>query len=197
MTARPDYQSPGTSLALEARALFGRRILMMAVVLVAVGSAAVAVVIVLRALGAASFSGMVTDVSTLSPPQIESIGRFKFPPGARGIRSRYVSWMDFTLHVSFTLPPKEVDSLLRTTQIPQPLSTTEIPFQLSGSDGWWTPGVPSSFEAGTNSPNSIGSVDGDDETGSGAPTSRPEVRQFILIDKSNPLIYRVWILVSG
>jgi hypothetical protein len=168
------------------------------VALVAIGSGVVAVIIVLRALGAASFHAAVTDISSLSPAQIESIGQFKFPAGARNIRSRYVSWMDFTLRVSFTLPPTELDALLRTVQIRQPLSTTEIPFELSQPDGWWAPGVPSSFEAGSNVSDLIGpGFGGDDASESGTPTSRPDVRQFILIDKSNPQLYKVWFLVSG
>ena len=182
---------------MESRATFRRRWLVVTVVLVAVGSAAVAAIIVLRALGAAAIHSMVTDVSNLPPAQIESIGGFKFPPGARGIQSRYVSWLDFTLQVGFTLPPAEVDALLRTTQVPQPLSTTEIPFQLQQADGWFAPGVPPSFEAGANVPSSIGPAVVDDENGSATPTSRPDVRQYILIDKSNPQLYKVWIFVSG
>jgi hypothetical protein len=159
-----------------------------------------ATVMLLRALGAAAFHAMVTDTESLTPARIEAVGHFKFPPGAANIRSRFVSWMDYSLNVSFTLPPAEVDALLATTLIQRPLSTTAIPHSHSLSDGWWNPGTPAAFEAGVSGPDihfvALTTMSVDDSE-SGAPATRPAYQQFILIDKTNPQLYRVWLLITG
>ena len=180
------------------RSVTRRVVAALAVCLVCVGL----VVIVLRVLGGLAFSQMVTDVETLTPAQIEAVGQFKVPPGAANIRSRSVSWLDYSLRVSFTLPPAEVGALLDSTRVRRPLSTTHIPFSLTQSDGWWNPGAPASFEAGSSEPRMRVAQfealeEAEEDAASSAPTTRPDTRQEILIDKTNPQLYKVWLLVTS
>ena len=70
------------------------------------------------------------------------------------------------------------------------------------SDGWWDPGTPASFEAGGSEPDMFvgyehAEDDARDEGAPSAPTTRPDIRQHILIDKTNPQLYKVWLHVTG
>ena len=177
------------------------------VVVVVVVVVAAGAWIALQAIGAASFHSATTDTESLSPQQIESVGGFRFPPGAAGIQSRYVSWLDSSLNVRFTLPPAEIDELLDSTQISRPLSQTQIPWSISQTAeemSWWTPGAPARFEAGGSARDGFGTGsaagshdDSDSDSSSGPGTTQPALRQFILIDKTNPQRYTIWLAVDG
>jgi hypothetical protein len=170
-----------------------------------------ALLVVLVAYRANPFYSAVTDTKELPRASIESIGQFKFPPGAADIQSHYLSWLDFTLDVRFTIPPNEVDELIASTRIRRPLSTTRIPAPFGGdAAGGAVPAGLRHFEAGESEPEPESASTAPDVRAAAdvvpdagprrsatRPATRPAVQQFIVIDKTDPHAYKVSLHVRG
>lgn len=128
-----------------------------------------------------------TDTEKLTNQQMQSIGKFTFPPGATNIRGHLQSWQDFYLRVRFTLPGNQLGTFLQGTEIATPLSSSKVPYQFAGGNPgeppWWTPGKPSRFETGDNT-----------ITPTGAAT-QPFIVQYVLVDETNPNLFTVWLVV--
>jgi hypothetical protein len=178
------YQTPPTPN--RRRRQFIRRLIVFSVIVVVLLGL---LWVGLGLLGSVALYRMTTDTESLTMLQLESVGGFKFPPGTASVRSRYVSWMDFSLHLRFTIPPDQLDALLDGADIQRPLSSTQIPpqFPRDGGDlSWWTPGTPASFEAGSSTPAAAPAT---------APASAPAIHRYILIDKTDPKQFTIWMFM--
>jgi hypothetical protein len=116
----------------------------------------------------------------LSRSEVERIGQFRFPPGATDVLSNYVGLQDPTLQVRFSMPAGELDRFLADASLKRPLSFTEVPRDIDHpgpTKPWWQPGRPASFEAGEVT----------------IPTGKA-VHKSVLIDKSNPQVFTVWLV---
>jgi hypothetical protein len=90
--------------------------------------------------------GADTDTTSLSKPEIERLGGFRFPPETANIHSRFVEWMDYDLWVRFDLPPTARAELIASLQN---TPVTEVVFGDISTDDrmpWWTPPTGSHVE---------------------------------------------------
>lgn len=154
--------------------------------LIAVGAGAVILFIAAAVLVTRMPPMLGTDTESVTVQQIEQIGAVRLPRSLTNLRARLQSFQDFSLQARFSIPADDLDELIDGLQIPRPLSTTDIPWHLATRGGagstWWTPGKPAVFESGSNAPGS-------------QPTTQPAIYRYLLIDKTDPQQYVVWLLM--
>lgn len=112
------------------------------------------------------------DTDSPTTAQIEGRGRFRLPPSARDVHAHLEGFQDHALWVTFHVSPVDEASLWTSSLCEKSPSEATIRFQ-GISRPWWKPGTPASFAFRMG-----------EKTG---------VSQKVLIDKSNPGEYAVFI----